>query len=190
MGPTASRAGSPVRNPVITFVAAMHRVWPGHRRVLLGRPPLIRLHTVDTPAIDALDRVILDELRHDGRLTWRELGQRIGLGPTATADRVHRLEQIGVLTGYRADVDLSALGLGLRAITELSLSRDTDPAAFEAELLATPEVQSAMHVTGVMDYVLLLACPDVPTLDRLLTHWKSDAGVEESSTRILLRDVE
>jgi Lrp/AsnC family leucine-responsive transcriptional regulator len=134
--------------------------------------------------------VILDELRRAGRMSWRELGQRIGLGPTATADRVRRLEQIGVLKGYRADIDLSALGLGLRAITELSLARDTDPSTFEAELLATPEVQSAMHVTGVMDYVLLLACPDVPSLDRLLTHWKSESGVEESSTRILLRDVE
>jgi Lrp/AsnC family transcriptional regulator, leucine-responsive regulatory protein len=145
---------------------------------------------VEAPVIDALDRVILDELRHEGRISWRELGQRIGLGPTATADRVRRLEQIGVLKGYRADIDLSALGLGLRAITELSLARDTDPATFETELRATPEVQSAMHVTGVMDYVLLLACPDVPSLDRLLTHWKSESGVEESSTRILLRDVE
>ena len=145
---------------------------------------------MDTPSIDVLDRVILDELRREGRISWRELGQRIGLGPTATADRVHRLEQLGVIRGYRAEVDLSALGLGLRAITELGLSRDTDPHAFEAELVDTPEVQAAMHVTGVLDYVLLLACPDVPALDRLLTHWKMESGVEESSTRILLRDVE
>lgn len=134
--------------------------------------------------------MILDELRRNARLSWRELGQRIGLGPTATADRVRRLEQIGVLRGYHAEVDLSALGIGLRAITELQLGRDTDSESFEAELARTPEVQSAVHVTGALDYVVMLACPDVPTLDRLLTRWKMEAGVDESSTRILLREVE
>ncbi len=145
---------------------------------------------METPVIDSTDRVILDELRRAARLSWRELGQRIGLGPTATADRVRRLEQLGVIRGYHAEVDLSALGIGLRAITELQLDRDTDYEAFEAELARTPEVQSAVHVTGALDYVVMLACPDVPTLDRLLTRWKMESGVDESSTRILLRDVE
>jgi Lrp/AsnC family transcriptional regulator, leucine-responsive regulatory protein len=144
---------------------------------------------VESPSIDTTDRVILDELRREARLSWRELGQRIGLGPTATADRVRRLEQLGVIRGYHAEVDLSALGIGLRAITELQLGHDTDPAAFEAELSRTREVQSAVHVTGALDYVVLLACPDVATLDRLLTRWKQESGVDESSTRILLRDV-
>ncbi|UDY38061.1 Lrp/AsnC ligand binding domain-containing protein [Dermatobacter hominis] len=66
----------------------------------------------------------------------------------------------------------------------------TDHEAFEEELARTPEVQAAMHVTGAHDYVLQLACPDVATLDRLLTTWKMEAGVSESSTRIVLRDVE
>jgi Lrp/AsnC family transcriptional regulator, leucine-responsive regulatory protein len=144
---------------------------------------------VESPSIDTTDRVILDELRREARLSWRELGQRIGLGPTATADRVRRLEQLGVIRGYHAEVDLSALGIGLRAITELQLGHDTDPSAFEAELARTREVQSAVHVTGALDYVVLLACPDVATLDRLLTRWKQESGVDESSTRILLRDV-
>ena len=80
---------------------------------------------MESPAIDALDHAIIAELRADARLSWRELGERVGLGPTATADRVRRLEQLGVLRGYHADVDLSALGMGLRAITELRLSPET-----------------------------------------------------------------
>ena len=140
--------------------------------------------------IDAIDRMILDELRTAARLSWRELGERVGLGPTATADRVRRLEELGVIRGYHAEVDYSALGIGLRAITELHLGRDTDPLVFEAELARTREVQSAMHVTGALDYVLLLACPDVATLDRLLSRWKAESGVEQSTTRILLRDVD
>lgn len=145
---------------------------------------------MDSTVIDALDRAIADEIRADGRLTWRELGERVGLGPTATADRVRRLEAIGVIRGYRAEVDLSALGVGLRAITELRLAPDTPYERFEATLRESPEVQAAFHVTGSLDYVLFLACPDVPSLDRLLSRWRSEDGVLESSTRILLREVD
>ena len=145
---------------------------------------------METPVIDALDHAILGELRQDGRLSWRELGERIGLGPTATADRVRRLEQLGVIRGFRAEVDLSVLGLGLRALTELRLGAETPYEDFEEALRTTPEVQLAFHVTGSLDYVLLLACPDVATLDRILSTWRLERGVTESSTRILLRDVD
>ena len=140
--------------------------------------------------LDDLDHVILGELRSEGRLTWRDLGQRIGLSATATADRVRRLESTGVIRGYRADVNLATLGIGLQAITEIRLSRAAEPEHFEALLAATPEVRSATHVTGSHDYVLLLACADVPTLDRLLMEWREDGGVEESSTRIILREID
>lgn len=145
---------------------------------------------MDSTAIDALDHAILDELRTDGRVSWRELGERIGLGPTATADRVRRLESLGVIRGYRAEVDLSALGMGLRALTELRLDPDLPYGEFEATLAATPEVQLAFHVTGSLDYVLMLACPDVATLDRILSRWRRESGVLESATRVLLREVD
>lgn len=145
---------------------------------------------MESTVVDSLDHAIIGELRSDARLSWRELGDRVGLGSTATADRVRRLEQIGVLRGYHADVDLSALGMGLRAITELRLTPDTPYDEFEATLRATPEVQLAFHVTGSLDYVLMLACPDVAALDRLLSTWRIEGGALESSTRILLRDVD
>jgi Lrp/AsnC family transcriptional regulator, leucine-responsive regulatory protein len=145
---------------------------------------------MDSPVIDALDHAILDGLRDNARLTWRELGLRVGLGPTSTADRVRRLEQIGVIRGYHAEVDLSVLGMGLRAIAELRLTPEASYDEFEATLREAPEVLGAFHVTGALDYVVLLACPDVASLDRLLTSWKPGGGVFESSTRIILRDVD
>lgn len=144
----------------------------------------------DSTAIDDLDHVIIGELRSEGRLTWRELGERIGLGASATAERVRRLETTGVILGYRAEVDLASLGIGLRAITEIRLSRAVDPSTFEQMMMDTPEVQSAMHVTGAHDYVIMLACADVPRLDELLMQWRRDAGVEESSTRIVLNAID
>jgi Lrp/AsnC family leucine-responsive transcriptional regulator len=145
---------------------------------------------MDSPVIDVIDHTILDQLRSNARLSWRELGDRVGLGPTSTADRVRRLEQLGVLRGYHAEVDLSVLGMGLRAITELRLTPEASYEEFEATLRDAPEVLGAFHVTGALDYVVLLACPDVASLDRLLTGWKPHGGVFESSTRIILRDVD
>ena len=58
--------------------------------------------TVESTPIGGLDHAILAELRREGRISWRELGERVGLGPTATADRVRRLESIGLIRGGRA----------------------------------------------------------------------------------------
>lgn len=145
---------------------------------------------VDSPDIDALDRAIVAELGANGRASWREIGERVGLGPTATADRVRRLESLGVIRGYHAQIDPAALGIGLRAITELRLDPDTPYEVFEQRLRATVEVQQAYHVTGSLDYVLILSCADVAALDRLLSGWRMGGGVLESSTRIMLRDVD
>ena len=95
-----------------------------------------------------------------------------------------------MIRGYHADIDLSVLGIGLRAITELQLEAGADHDEFEAELRRTPEVRSASHVTGAHDYLLHLACPDVAALDRLLTGWKLSGATRESSTRIILHDVD
>lgn len=146
--------------------------------------------TDDSVALDDLDHVIVGQLRTEGRLTWRELGERIGLGASATAERVRRLEASGIITGYGAEVDLSRLGIGLQAITEIRMTRGTDPADFEQMLAATPEVQAAMHVTGAHDYVVMLACADVARLDELLMVWRRDGGVEESATRIVLNQLD
>lgn len=143
-------------------------------------------HPVDIPVIDEVDHLILGVLRREGRLSWRDLGERIGLGASATAERVRRLEATGIITGYRAELDLSRLGIGLQAITEIRMARGADHTTFEGLLASTPEVQAAMHVTGAHDYVVMLACAGVPRLDELLTRWRTDAGVEESSTRIVL----
>ncbi|MBV9472229.1 MAG: Lrp/AsnC family transcriptional regulator, partial [Solirubrobacterales bacterium] len=70
--------------------------------------------------LDEIDRSIVRELTSDGRLPFAELGRRINLSPPATAERVRRLEQTGVITGYRAEVDPRALGYQLAAIVRVT----------------------------------------------------------------------
>lgn len=145
---------------------------------------------VESTVLDLIDRALIGLLRSDGRMTFRELGDEVGLGPTATADRVKRLRTLGVLRRFTAVVDPTALGIGLEAFVDVQLENDADPAAFEEALGATVEVQGAAHVTGAFDYTIRLACPDVATLDRLLRAWKSEHGMAQSSTRIVLREID
>lgn len=137
--------------------------------------------------MDVFDRAIVDELRIDGRCSWRELATRIGLGPSATTERVRRLEQLGVIRSYHANVDPGALGIELSALVDIRLRDDADHHAFEAQLAATLEVQGAVHLTGPFDYQVTLACPDVATLDRLLRGW---GEIAESNTRLILNEVD
>jgi len=143
-----------------------------------------------TTEIDQIDRGIIATLRNDGRITWRDLGTRVGLAPSSTADRVRRLEELGVIRKYQAVIDPGALGIRLRAMVDARLDPSASPSKFEALLARTPEVQQAAHVTGAFDYTVLLACPDVATLDRLLRGWKDAHGMIESSTRIVLQEIE
>lgn len=143
-----------------------------------------------SPEIDAIDRDILAVLQIDGRISWRELGERVGLGATATADRVRRLVDVGVITRFTTVVDPGALGIGLRAIVDLRLGPGVDPDGFESRLAERMEVTSAYHVTGPFDYQIHLACPDVATLDELLRGWKRAGWVLESNTRLLMTEID
>ena len=155
-----------------------------------GSLRLIASSTVEITVIDALDRLIIGELQRDARSSWRELGERVGLGPTATADRVRRLIDGGIIRSFTTTVDLASLGIGLRAVVDIRLRADAEPDDFERVLSETPEVQSAFHLTGPFDYSVLLSCADVARLDELLRGWKPGAGVEESSTRIVLAEID
>lgn len=139
-------------------------------------------------ALDALDRDILGELSIRGRLSWRELGERVGLGASATAERVRRLENEGVISGYRAQIDPESIGRGLQALIDIRLGPAADSDEFQQSLADAVEVMSAVHVTGPFDYVVHVACRGVSDLDRLVRGWKGRFG-GETSTRVMLNVV-
>ncbi len=144
MGPTTTSIGSPVAIPTATSRTnpVMDRAWPGSDRDSEVLPWPIGSTTMDSLLIDALDRAILAELRHDGRATWRELGERVGLGPTATADRVRRLERHGVIRGYHADIDPVAVGLTITAYVAIA-PQPRKPAQRLVERLGWPYVAAS-----------------------------------------------
>ncbi len=124
----------------------------------------------DERQFDPINLRILDELQGDGRLAVAELGRRVGLSPPAVAERVQRLERDGVITGYRADVDPRALGLGLTAVIRI---RPT-PGQLEnvADLAKrTREVVECRRITGEDCYIATAHVRDVEHLEEVIDHF-------------------
>jgi Lrp/AsnC family leucine-responsive transcriptional regulator len=120
--------------------------------------------------IDAPDLRIIKELQENARLSLAELGRRVGLSAPAVGERLQRLERDGVITGYRADVDPRALGLGLTAVIRVR------PAPGQLENVAdlarrTPEIVECRRVTGEDCYVATAYLRDVEHLEEVIDHF-------------------
>ena len=137
--------------------------------------------------MDAVDSEILKLLRDDGRVSWRDLGAAVGLSANAVADRVRRLRQSGVITGFTALVDPGAGGRRLEALVGVTVAADTDsddcaPAAAKLE-----PVLEVLHLSGTPDYQLRVACHDTAELDVLLRTLRKRCGAADTDTTLILR---
>ena len=127
--------------------------------------------------IDRFDRKILALLQQDARLTNNDLSERVNLSPSQCSRRRQRLEEEGLIRGYRAVLDRDRLGFSLVSVISVTLAtHNRDNARRFADLLARlPQVQEAHALTGEMDYFLKLVTPDLKSLaafvnDVLLPH--------------------
>lgn len=145
--------------------------------------------TLESSAVDSLDRRILDILRNDARISWRDLGDLIHLSPTSAADRVRRMERDGVIGGYRVAVDPAALGRTVRAVVDASLAPGGQVDEFERRLVERDEVTFAAYVTGTADYSIMVECEGADGLDAFVRWLRADAGVARTETKLLLRVV-
>jgi Lrp/AsnC family transcriptional regulator, leucine-responsive regulatory protein len=137
--------------------------------------------------VDAVDSEILRELVRNARISYRDLGAKVGLSANAAAERVRRLRRDGVITGFTATVDAAAGGRRLVALIDVRLAAAGTNEEFEHAVGALEPVTDAVHVTGRFDYQLRVACRDTAELDRLLRHLKREGGVVETETRLVLR---
>lgn len=124
-------------------------------------------YTSFSQEIDAVNKRILEELQHDPRLTMSELGRRIGMSSPAVTERVRRLEETGVIRGYRLELNPVALGLPIAAYVRIRPNVGQLPRI--AELAQQiPEVVECHRVTGEDCFVLKVYIPAIDQLDRLL----------------------
>lgn len=139
--------------------------------------------------MDKIDHAIIGLLQRDGRLSYRELGEEVQLSSNAVAERVKRLLASGVIRHVKAVVNPQALGRHLEAQIDIKLRPDTSAAAFEKAIRGFPQVVSAMLVTGSFDYMVRVACTDRDDLVRITETLREKAGVHETYSRVILREL-
>lgn len=105
------------------------------------------------PTIDRTDWRLLEELQRDGRASFADLARVVAMSPSAVAERIRRLEETGVIAGYRAVVDPERVGLQIMAMVRLRYPTG-NYRPFHALLDSTPEIIEAHHVTGEDCFVL------------------------------------
>ena len=138
-------------------------------------------------ALDEIDSEILRLLREDGRMSWSDLGAAVGLSANAAADRVRRLRQSGVITGFVALVDPAAGGRHVEALIGVTLAKGVDSDAFAILAAKLAPVTEVLHLSGAPDYQLRVACRDTAELDALLRTLRNRAGALDTETTVVLR---
>jgi Lrp/AsnC family leucine-responsive transcriptional regulator len=139
--------------------------------------------------MDPIDLNILGVLQDNARVSNAELARANNLAPSTTLERVRRLEERGVIRGYRAALDPRALGLGVQAMVMVSLGHHQRLSIedFEAQIRAVPQVLSCHHLTGRYDYLLHVVARDIEHLRELVTRrLAAIEGVDKQETFLVL----
>ena len=137
--------------------------------------------------MDALDRKALAALSKDGRITWSDLGHALGMSAPATADRVRKLEEQGVIRGFTALLDSEQLGYGLTAFVSVTLADQRKRTAFYAGVKRLDQIVECHHVAGDDDFLLKVRCRGTRDLDRLLVEeLKGKLGIVRTRTTVVL----
>src|SRR5450755_421185 len=123
--------------------------------------------TFATPVLDKIGWHILEELQKNGRLSFAELGRRVGLTLPAVAERVRKMEDTGIITGFRAEVDPAKIGLPIAAFIRISVVGDVFARLAQA-VREMPEVLECHRGTGADSFTLKVAVESVQHLERLI----------------------
>jgi len=142
--------------------------------------------------MDRIDDAILDALQNNGRISNKELAAAVGLAPSSCFERVRRLQERGVLRGFRADVEPESLGVGLQAFVSVRLaqhSRDLVE-SFRDHVVSLAEVVGVYHVAGQEDFVVHVAVRDAAHLRNLtLDAFTTRAEVARLNTALVYEHI-
>ena len=135
--------------------------------------------------VEDLDRQIVRLLAADGRMSYTDLGRATGLSTSAVHQRVRRLEQRGVISGYAAIVDAQAVGLPLTAFISLKPIDASAPDDAPQRLADVPEIEACHSVAGEESYILKVRVSAPGDLEALLATIRSRANVSTRTTIVL-----
>ncbi|MCP2272135.1 Lrp/AsnC family transcriptional regulator [Actinokineospora diospyrosa] len=136
--------------------------------------------------MDTVDRRIIAALRTNGRVTYADLGRQVGLSASAVHERVAKLESSGVITGYHAQVDPRAVGLGVTALVGIHPTDTADDEEVADALGELVEVESCYRVAGDEAFVVKVRVATVDDLERALSRLRRIKGVARTRSTVVL----
>ncbi len=121
--------------------------------------------------LDKIDLKILKILQENAKITNLQLSVEIGLSPAPTLERVKKLENAKLIKGYYTEVNEEALGVGIKAIIQITLTRQVENAIanFKKEINRIPEIMECYQVTGSADYILIVMLKDIRDFELLIS---------------------
>ena len=139
--------------------------------------------------MDKIDWNIASALEEDGRISFADLAQQVGVSKSPCWTRVKTLRETGVISGFSARLDPAALGLGVQCYISVTIAFDAY-ADFEAAVCEHPAITECHTTAGASDYLLRVYARSVEQLDDLLRHEISKLpGVQSSTTTICLKTI-
>lgn len=142
--------------------------------------------------LDKIDISLLGQLARNGRLSKTALAQRVGLGPTACWERIRKLEKAGVITGYRAEFSLRAIGpcVTVFVMVELGEHKAQNFDRFEREIARHEEITGCWAIGGGYDYLMQVVTRDIDSYQALIdTVLEQRAGVSRYFSYIVTKPV-
>ena len=136
--------------------------------------------------LDATDQAILDLLQENCKQPLAAIGEKVGLSAPAVLERIHKLEEAGVVRAYTAVLDGRRLGLDVAAFIGVSADRPVALRGIEAAVTAMDEVLECHHVTGAHTLMLKVKTQNTETLEELIDRVRSLEGVSRTETMVVL----
>lgn len=138
--------------------------------------------------LDKIDRMILEILQSNAKITNAQLSKDIGLSPAPTLERVKKLETLGIIKSYHAKLDTDKIGLGVSTFVQVSLigHNKENIEEFVRQINQIEEIIECHHITGSGDFILKIITKDIATYQTLMLEKVSDIKVVDNMQSMVI----
>jgi Lrp/AsnC family leucine-responsive transcriptional regulator len=136
--------------------------------------------------MDEVDKKLLDLLKHDARLSFVELGSKVGLSEAAVRRRVKRLQELGIIKRFTIDIEV---GQAASALTLVAVAPSSPTSEVSARIKALPAVQRVYEITGQYDIAVLITGTNIAEVNSSIDEIRRAEGVATTNTIIILREI-
>jgi DNA-binding Lrp family transcriptional regulator len=147
---------------------------------------------MDNHYLDGIDRLLLQHLQNDARISNVELARRVNLSPPGLQKRLRKLEEIGVIERYVTLVNREAVGFDMLCFVQVTLQRHEPEAVsrFKVQVQTMPEVLECHHITGEYDYLLKIVVRNRKHLEQFILETLTPApGMDKIRTSLVLSEI-